>query len=232
MPRLALLGDGSPRRASAPFAPLFAFASLCVALAGCGGEQNWTSDPSWQGNDTNTGRTLYGNDGDDAHTLVPAAKASVPDALTWFGVRHDLSMSASAPRTPACGCLAVEVGMPGKQAFQWDGEVPVIGADAIVLTVSARGVACPAEQDESKRRASISAVDREGEDVLVEIEDLPDGRPLALGAIVPRPGPSGSLYIVPRDSKVRWVPQGASKKCRVKSPTYGPATPANGSGAP
>lgn len=203
---------------------------LCLVLAGCGGEQNWTSDPSWQGNDTNTNRTLYGSD-DDAQTLVPAAKATQPDALTWFGVRHDLSMSASAPRTPACGCLAVEVGMPGKQAFQWDGEVPQIGADAIVVAVSARGVDCPAEPDESKRRASISAVDRDGEDVLVEIEDLPEGRPLALGAIVPRPGPGGSLYIVPRDGKVRWVSQGAARKCRVKAPTYASA-PANGSGAP
>lgn len=210
---------------------LLPLAGLCLALAACSGEQNWTSDPSWQGNDTSSGHTLYGRDDDDAHTLVPAAKATTPDALTWFGVRHDLSMSSSAPRTPACGCLAVELGMPGKQAFQWDGEVPVIGADAVVLAVSARGVDCPAEPDESKRRASISAVDRDGDDVLVEIEDLPEGRPLALGAILPKPGPSGSLFLVPRDSKVRWVPQGAARKCRVKAPTYGTA-PANGSGAP
>ncbi len=55
-----------------------------------------------------------------------------------------------------------------------------------------------------------------------EIEDLPEGRPLALGAIVPKPGARGSLYIVPRDKKVRWVPQGNDKRCRVKSPTAAP----------
>ena len=204
-------------------------AGLGLALAGCGGEQNWTSDPSWQGEDRS--RTLAASD--DQQTLVPASQAAPPDALTWFGVRHDLSMSASAPRTPACGCLAAEVGMPGKQAFQWDGEVPIIGPDAVVIAVSSRGVACAAEADESKRRASISGVERDGEDVLVEIEDLPEGRPLALGAIIPKPGAKGGLYIVPRDSKVRWVPQGSQKRCPVKSPTAPPPPPpANGSGAP
>lgn len=204
-------------------------AALGLALAGCGGEQNWTSDPSWQGEERS--RTLAPTD--DQQTLVPASQPAPPDALTWFGVRHDLSMSASAPRSPACGCLAAEVGMPGKQAFQWDGEVPVIGPDAVVIAVSARGVACPAEADESKRRASISGVERDGDDVLVEIEDLPEGRPLALGAIIPKPSAKGGLYIVPRDSKVRWVPQGAQKRCPVKSPTAPPPPPpANGSGAP
>lgn len=203
-------------------------ALLGLAIAGCGGEQNWTMDPSWQGEDRS--RTFAA--GDDQQTLVPAATPAPSDAQTWFGVRHDLSMSASAPRTPACGCLAVEVGMPGKQAFQWDGEVPVIGADAVVVAVSARGVACQAEADESKRRASISAVDRDGDDVLIEIEDLPEGRPLALGAIVPKPGAKGGLYIVPRNKNVRWVPQGAEKRCPVKSPTLPAAAPANGSGAP
>jgi hypothetical protein len=204
-------------------------AGLALALVGCGGEQNWTSDPSWQGEDRSRSLTTAG---DDQQTLVPAAKVTAPDALTWFGVRHDLSMAAAAPRTPACGCLAVEVGMPGKQAFQWDGEVPLIGPDAVVVAVSARGVDCPAEADEGKRRASISGVERDGDDVIVEIEDLPEGRPLALGAIVPKPGARGSLYIVPRDKKVRWVPQGNDKRCRVKSPTAAATSPANGSGAP
>ncbi len=204
-------------------------AGLGLALAGCGGEQNWASDPSWQGEDRSRSLT---SGGDDQQTLVPAAKVTAPDALTWFGVRHDLSMAPAAPRSAACGCVAVEVGMPGKQAFLWDGQVPEIGPDAVVVAVSARGVDCPAEPDEGKRRASISGVERDGDDVTVEIEDLPEGRPLALGAIIPKPGAGGSLYIVPRDSKVRWVPQGNQRRCRVKSPTAAASAPANSSGAP
>jgi hypothetical protein len=208
-------------------------AGLGLAALGCGGDQSWTSDANWQGEDRSkplTSRTL---DSDDAQTLTPAAKAAQPDALTWFGVRHDLSMSPSAPRTPACGCLAVEVGMPGRQAFTWDGQVPEIGPDAVVVAISARGVDCPAEPDESKRRASISAVDRDGDDVLVEIEDLPPGRPLALGAIIPKPGPSGGLFLVAKNAKVPWVPHAAgNKRCKVKSPTAASQIPPGGATLP
>jgi hypothetical protein len=202
---------------------LLVLAGLGLALAGCGSDQSWTSDANWQGDDrARTGARPES----EAQTLVPAAGLSEPEAQTWFGVRHDLSMSPAAPRTAACGCLAVEVGMPGKQAFSWDGETPAIGPDAVVVAVSAKGVDCPAEPDEQKRRASISAVDRDGDDVLVEIEDLVQGRPLALGAIVPKPGPNGALYVVPHDKKVKWVPQSAaSNRCKIKSPNMAPPLP-------
>jgi hypothetical protein len=189
---------------------------LGLTLAGCGGEQNWTLESNWQGEDPARAQTsrpdAYEN---DTQTLAPAASAP-PDAQTWFGVRHDLSMTPGTPRQPACGCIAVEMGMPGKQAFLWAGQVPTIGPDATVVAVSARGVDCPVEPDETKRRASISGVERDGDDVIIEIEELPEGRPMALGAIIPKPGPSGALFLQPRDKKVRWLPQGANKRCRVK----------------
>jgi hypothetical protein len=194
-----------------------ALIGLGLALAGCGGDQNWTQDASWQGEDGSRRQTSrldpYEN---DTQTLAPAAASVTPDALTWFGVRHDLSIKPEAPRQPTCGCVAVEMGMPGKQAFLWDGQVPVIGADAAVVAVSVRGVECAAEPDESKRRASISGVERDGEDVIIELEQLPEGRPLALGAIIPKPGTNGALFLQPRDKKVRWLPQGAAKRCKVK----------------
>lgn len=203
----------------------FVLLGLGLTLSGCGGDQTWTKDSNWQGDDGARASTRRYDPNDDAQTLAPAATTSAPDALTWFGVRHDLTMSLSAPRQAACGCLAVELGMPGKQAFVWDGAVPEIGADGIALAISARGVDCPAEPDEAKRRASISGVTRDGDDILIEIEDLPEGPPLALGAIIPRPGPNGAVYFTPRDKKVRWVPQGAAARCRVKAPTYGSGAP-------
>ena len=64
-----------PRIASAVPA-LSLLAGVCLSLAAssaaCSGEQGWTSDPSWQGGDTN--RTFYASNDDDAQTLVPAAK--------------------------------------------------------------------------------------------------------------------------------------------------------------
>jgi hypothetical protein len=197
----------------------FVFASLAFALAGCGGEQSWTIDSSWQGEEGSRRQTSrldpYEN---ETHTLAPAA-GPAPDAVTWFGVRHDLSMKPGTPRQAACGCIALESGMPGKQAFLWAGDAPSIGSDAVVVAISVRGVECPAEPDEEKRRASISGVERDGDDVIIEVEELPEGRPLALGAIIPKPGANGGLFLKPRDKKVRYLPQGADKRCRVKSPT-------------
>jgi hypothetical protein len=197
-----------------------AWFGLGLSLAGCGGDQSWTIDSSWQGEDGARQQTtrLDPYEG-DTQTLAPAAASAVPDAQTWFGVRHDLSMKPGTPRQPVCGCVSVEMGMPGKQAFLWDGEVPVIGSDAVVVAVSVRGVDCPVEPDETKRRVSISGVEREGDDVLIELEELPEGRPLALGAIIPKPGPSGALYLQPRDKKMRYLPQGAARRCKVKGPS-------------
>lgn len=187
-------------------------------------------DPNWQGGNDKP-RQQPGALETEANVLTPASKGESSGTETWVGVRHDLSMKPGTPRTPACGCLAVEVGMPGKQAFLWDGQVPSIGPDAVVVALSARGVECPAEPDESKRRASISAVDRDGDDVIIEIEELPEGRPLALGAIIPKPGPNGALYLQPRNAKVRFTPQGAGKRCKVKAPSA-PAPAARDSDAP
>src|SRR5262245_34735618 len=152
-------------------------AGLGLAVAGCGGDQTWTKDASWQGDDSppkTPPSTTVGGDESDTPTPTPAAPAQ--DTRAWPGVRHDLSMRPGTPRTPACGCVAVEVGMPGKQAFLWGGEVPTIGGDAVVVALSARGVDFPAEPDEGKRRASISAVGRAGRGVITELERLPTGR--------------------------------------------------------
>lgn len=219
-----------------PLGTLLMLAAFGGASAGCGGDQRWTSDAHWQGDDP-ASRRADSSDGEfsdgSANTLTPVTPVtSNNDPKTWFGVRLDLSMRPGTRRTPACGCLAVETGMPGKQAFLWDGTTPAIGPDALVVTISARGVECPAEPDESKRRASISAVERDGDDVLVEIETVPEGRPLALGAIVPKPGPNGVLVIQPRDKKVPWVPQGAANRCKIKVPTTTSPTGASLSGAP
>lgn len=205
-----------------------------AAAVGCGGDQRWSADLNWQGDEPARKLGPAGDFSDgQARSLTPVTPfGASAGPKTWFGVRLDLSMKTGTPRTPACGCLAVETGMPGKQAFSWDGQIPEIGPDAFVVAVSARGVECPAEPDESKRRASISAVERDGDDVIVEIENLPEGRPLALGAIIPRPGPNGVLLFQPRDSKVRWVPQGAANRCRIKVPTASAQPGANLSGAP
>ena len=101
-------------------------------------------------------------------------------------------LANGAGKTERCSCLAVEVGMPGDALFFWQGDQPRIGGDATVVAIGAQGVACAGgNPNEERRRPSISAIDLENADVVIEVEDLPDGRPLASGAIVPRPGAGG-----------------------------------------
>jgi hypothetical protein len=201
-----------------------------ASFVGCGSEQHWSTDPSWQGQDAP--RTQGASD-IEATNLTPTTPNSDDSrGQSWFGVRHDLSMRPGTPRTLACGCLAAEVGMPGKQAFLWDGQVPTVGPDAVIVAISAHGVECPAEPDESKRRASISAVDRDGDDVVIEIEELPEGRPLALGAVIPKPGAGGAVYLQPKNKKVRFVPQGGANRCKIKAPAAAADVPASPPGAP
>jgi hypothetical protein len=132
------------------------------------------------------------------------------------GVRHDL-MLAKVAREPRCSCLAVEVGAPTDSRFFWMGSPPKVGSDAVAIAIGAQGVSCPGgDPDERRRRPSISAVDRENDDILIEIEDLPEGRPLASGAIIPAPGPRGAIYVRPRGPGVIYGRHQGAGRCRVR----------------
>lgn len=193
------------------------FAVVVAPLwSGCGGSQRKAEDMDWSSEQPEAVRPLR-----ETEELSPppgaapaAADAKAPE--TWVGVRHDLMMAPSAPHKETCSCLAVAVGDPGDPSFQWRDRVPEVGGDAMVIAVSARGVSCPGgEADESKRRASIAGVHAEGNDVVVEIEELPEGRPIASGAVIAKPGPGGSVFVRGRSAKVPYArPTGG--RCKVR----------------
>ena len=86
----------------------------------------------------------------------------------------------------------------------------------MAIALSARGVDCPGGlQDEEKRRPSISAVDQEGNDVIIEVEELPEGRPLATGAVIPKPAAGGAIYVKGRGGAVPYARPGAGGPCKV-----------------
>jgi hypothetical protein len=130
-----------------------------------------------------------------------------------LGVRHDVTIAESAPHAERCSCLAVAVGAPNDPRFAWQAGAPSVGPDAVAIAISGKGVACPAAGDAQNRRPSISAVDRDGADVLVEVEELPPGRPLASGAIIPRPGPGGAIYVRPKNKSLPYAQPG---RCKVQ----------------
>jgi hypothetical protein len=185
---------------------------LLVGLASiaCGGAQHG-EDSDWSAEPQQKHRRLR---------VTESLGAPVPlddrGPAALLGVRHDLMLS-NAPHEARCNCLSVEVGRPDDPRFFWAGGAPDISADALVFAVGARGIPCPGgDPDDRRRRPSISAVDQDGEDIIVEIEDLPEGRPLASGAIIPRAGSRGSIYVRPRRGNMVYGRNPGVARCRVR----------------
>jgi hypothetical protein len=185
------------------------FAVSLMTLASCG---HMKADASWTaaGEEKKAAR--------DVEVLGEEPELTSPDGgvtTALLGVRHDLGL-AEGQRAAKCNCLAVEVGNAGDKRFHWQASVPDIGSDAMVIAISPRGVSCPGgEADEGKRRGSISAVDRDGPDVLVEVEEVPEGRPIASGAVIPRPGAGGSVYVRPKNRKIPYARTEGTSRCKV-----------------
>jgi hypothetical protein len=181
-----------------------------VAAAGCGASQRG-SDSDWSAEpETKTKRFR------EATTLNVQPEAIDKGPTAVLGVRHDLMLS-NAPHDARCTCLSVEVGRPQDPAFFWSGGAPDINADALVLAVGARGIPCPGgDPNDRRRRPSISGVEQQGDDIYVEIEDLPEGRPLASGAIIPRPMSRGGIFVYPRRGNAIYGRSPGVGRCRVR----------------
>ena len=152
--------------------------------------------------------------------LNPQAMSDIDGGvLGWVGVRHDLLLSPAAPHVEACSCLAVAVGPLGDKRFAWQNGAPSTQVELLAAAISARGVSCPGgATDENLRRPSISAVDREGADVILEIEELSPSRPLATGAVFVRPGPTGGVYVRSRSNRLPYARPVGDRLCRVVAP--------------
>ena len=139
--------------------------------------------------------------------------------LGWVGVRHDLLLSPAVPHTEACSCLAIAVGSLGDKRFAWQNGAPPNENDLMAVAMSAHGVTCPGgPADENQRRPSISAVDREGPDVIIEVEELPPGRPLATGAVFLKPGVTGGVYVRSRSRRLPYAQPVGERLCRILAP--------------
>lgn len=184
---------------------------LALAASACGGGQQ-TAESNWTAEAPEKVRPLRETEALNAVRAAPSEKA-----MTMIGVRHDLMLSNEAHATK-CSCLAAEVGSPGESKFFWTGGPQNVGPDALVIAIGARGVSCQGLGiDEARRRPSISAVEQSNDDIIVEIEDLPETRPLAQGAIIPKPGINGAIFIRPRDSSVPYGHSGPGRSlCKVR----------------
>lgn len=185
---------------------------LSLAPLACSGGQR-ASDADWTPEPQPRDKRYRETEALNAAHIDPL----VSNTRAPLGVRHDLMLSPT-PREARCNCLAVEVGTAGdSKKFFWLGSPADPGADALAVAIGARGVSCPnGDPDERNRRPSISAVDMVGDDVIIEVEALPEGRPLATGAIIPKPGPTGSVYVRPHRNNPVYGRGVGNARCRVR----------------
>lgn len=180
-------------------------------LPACSGAEK-AADPHWTSEPPEVNRPL--RETEEMNATKPAA-GLFANQNGLLGVRHDLLLADGA-HTARCNCLAVEAGPAADPRFFWMSGPPTIGAGAVAVALSARGVACEGGAAEEKRRPSISAVDQIGDDIVIEVEDLPEGRPLASGAVIPKPGPQGGIYVRPRNAKSIYAKGAPGGRCKVR----------------
>ena len=159
---------------------------------------------------------------DDTRSAEPGA---APAAL--LGARQDLSYKGAT--SARCKCLAAAVGQPTDASFQWTGTRPVTNPDTqVVIALTSGGVPCDVESS----GASYWGYETVGHDVIVVVEAAKPGRPVAQGAIIPRPTSGGQVYIRPVDKSVPYgrPPVGAGDKCLM--PGVAPAAAAASTDAP
>jgi hypothetical protein len=198
--------------------PLFVPLVLVFSAAACGGEQRSPQSEGWSNElaDT-TGQVVRQTEVvGPSGTATPAPLTSTQVQPTRMGVRPDVMIAPDAPHEATCACLSVVVADVADPRLSWQNERPLVGQDAAVIAVSAKGVTCAGQPEDAARRPSIAGVTRDGADVVVEIEELPPGRPIASGAVIPRPDKGGSVYVRGR-GKVPYARTGqAGGRCKVQ----------------
>lgn len=134
-----------------------------------------------------------------------------------LGARHDLDYDG--PKTPTCQCLAVSLrDRADDAAFKWELGAPRVNpATQWVIALSSEGVPCDSAPS-GTLGASYQGYVVEGNDVVVFVEALGEGRPMTNGAVIPRPAPGGAVLIEAAGAVYGRPLDGKSKRCRLEAP--------------
>ena len=137
---------------------------------------------------------------------VSASDQGEEAGITRFallGARSDLSYSGAG--NPACTCLAVSLGKPNDSDFAWSADVPRIRPlTQLVIAMKSKGVACKNRGRDDVEVSYNGYVQQPNGDVVVSVENTFSGRPTTTGAIIPKPGADGRIYLRPVRSKLAW----------------------------
>jgi hypothetical protein len=155
----------------------------------------------------------------------PAADAAAAQEYALLGARHDLNYAGS--KTPTCQCLAVALSDKADDpAFQWELGAPHLDPSTqLVIAFTSNGVSCDSPPA-GTLGASYQGYAIDGNDVVVSVEALGEGRPLTTGAIIPRPVATGSVLIEPAGAVYGKPLEGKTKRCKLTMAGSAPAAPA------
>jgi hypothetical protein len=149
--------------------------------------------------------------------MAVTAPTATADRTIFLGVVHDLTLAAGAAHTPACRCLAVAYGAPTDPKFAWQSGPPRVEPGTMAVAIAADGISCSAPGF-APSRASISGVERAGDDIVLVVENVKEGRPVMHGALVAAPGGKGSLVVrARRGAPYGAPPNGGAGPCRVST---------------
>jgi hypothetical protein len=153
----------------------------------------------------------------NARPMAVTAPPAPVDRTIFLGVVHDLSLAPGAARAPSCKCLAVGYGAPSDPKFTWQAGPPQVEAGTMAVAIAAEGIACNAPGF-APARASISGVERVGDDIVLVVENVKEGRPVMRGALVAAPAGKGSLVVRARRGAPYGAPaNGGPGPCRVSA---------------
>lgn len=149
--------------------------------------------------------------------VQPSSDDFTLEEYALLGARHDLSYQG--PTTAACQCLAVTLqDRAHHESLHWDLETPRLEPTTQwVIALSSDDVAC-ASNPKGTLGASYQGYGVEGNDVVVYVEALGEGRPMTRGAVIPRPQPGGSVFIEAAGAIYGKPLAGKGKRCKIAPP--------------
>ena len=152
--------------------------------------------------------------------VKPPTEGFSVEQYALLGARHDLSYAGEP--TASCRCLAVSLhDQPRHPNFTWAVSPPKVQPTTQwVIALSSSNVECEGAPAEALG-ASYQGYEVRGDDVVVFVEPLGEGRPLTQGAVIPKPLGKGRVFIEASGSVYGKPLSGSGKLCRVNT---GPAT--------
>jgi hypothetical protein len=154
-----------------------------------------------------------------ASATKPDQPPGAPDSSKrpLLGARTDLALNA-ADAPGQCSCVRVALGPPNLGAFRWKGEPPTVDDQTqLVLALSSDGAGC--SNPKGSLGASYWGYRRSGNDIIVYVENAVEGRPVAAGAIIPKPFGPGQVFLTPAKKGVIYgKAANGGTRCKLGNP--------------